>query len=216
MDARFISVVEIGQHFMTKDTGEQFYVKACREHTLPRNDGSSQSKGWIQRTPKLDPFWKLRPVACVVNTELKSEFGLWVKATLNLGSEFLMDRINLWRIFNNNDTEVPEDQLEEYALQLKVKDCSQIKGNSKTTSIIEPRESSFSACEISKKVIHLLRHSQTVQREEDGAVQWWRGENIFRIIPHKCSIGLMNVGKLVWLQAEDPNEDISIALTIRE
>ena len=35
MDAGFLSVVEIGQYFMTKDTGEQFYAKACREYTLP-------------------------------------------------------------------------------------------------------------------------------------------------------------------------------------
>ena len=42
---------------------------------------------------------------------------------------------------------------------------------------IEPGESSFSAYEISKKVINLLRHSQTVQREEDGAVQFWRIKN---------------------------------------
>ena len=48
MDAGFISVVEIGQYFMTKDTGEQFFAKACREHTLPRSNESSQSKGWIQ------------------------------------------------------------------------------------------------------------------------------------------------------------------------
>ena len=34
---------------------------------------------------------------------------------------------------------------------------------------IDTGESSVSAYEISKKVIHLLRHSQTVQREEDGA-----------------------------------------------
>ena len=39
---------------------------------------------------------------------------------------------------------------------------------------IEPGESSFSACEISKKVINLLGHNQTVQREDDGAVQFWR------------------------------------------
>ena len=39
---------------------------------------------------------------------------------------------------------------------------------------IEPGESSFSAYEITKKVIHLLRHSQTVQREEDGAVHFWK------------------------------------------
>ena len=39
---------------------------------------------------------------------------------------------------------------------------------------IEPGDSSLSAYEISKKVIHLLRHNQTVQREEDGAIQFWR------------------------------------------
>ena len=40
---------------MTKDTGEQFYAKACRENTLPRNDGSSQPKGWIQGNTKVGP-----------------------------------------------------------------------------------------------------------------------------------------------------------------
>ena len=39
---------------------------------------------------------------------------------------------------------------------------------------IEPGNSCLSAYEVSKKVIHLLRHSQIVQREEDGAVQFWR------------------------------------------
>ena len=45
---------------------------------------------------------------------------------------------------------------------------------------IEPGESSLSACEISKKVINLLRHSQTVQREDDGAVQFWKIKNYLR------------------------------------
>ena len=55
MDAGFISVVEIGQYFMTKDTEEQFFAKACREYTLPRNDESSQPKGWIQGNTKIGP-----------------------------------------------------------------------------------------------------------------------------------------------------------------
>ena len=38
---------------------------------------------------------------------------------------------------------------------------------------IEPGNS-LSAYEVSKKVIHLLRHSQIVQREDDGAIQFWR------------------------------------------
>ena len=40
--------------------------------------------------------------------------------------------------------------------------------------------------------------------------------SIFEIIIPKYIVGLMIDGKLVWLQEEDPNEDISIALTIRE
>ena len=42
MDAGFIHVVEIGQYFMTKDTEEQFFARACLEYTLPRDDPSSQ------------------------------------------------------------------------------------------------------------------------------------------------------------------------------
>ena len=51
MNARFVSVVEIGQYFMTKDNGEHFYAMACREYTLPRNDGSRETR-------KLNPCWK--------------------------------------------------------------------------------------------------------------------------------------------------------------
>ena len=39
---------------------------------------------------------------------------------------------------------------------------------------IEPAESSLSAYEVSKKVVNLLRHCQTIQREDDGAVRFWR------------------------------------------
>ena len=55
MDAGFIHVVEIGQYFMTKDTEEQFFARACREYTLPRFDESSQPKGWIQENTRIGP-----------------------------------------------------------------------------------------------------------------------------------------------------------------
>ena len=59
--------VEIGQYFMTEDNGEQFHAMACREYTLPKDDGSSHPRGWIQGNAKLDPCWKSRPVACMLN-----------------------------------------------------------------------------------------------------------------------------------------------------
>ena len=47
MDAGFLNVVENGQYFMTRDTGDltQFHAVACREYTLPRDDEASQPKG---------------------------------------------------------------------------------------------------------------------------------------------------------------------------
>ena len=75
-DAGFISVVEIEHYFMTKDNGEQFYAKACREDTLPKVTDHHNQKDGSRETQKLDPCWKLRPVAYMVNTELKLESGL--------------------------------------------------------------------------------------------------------------------------------------------
>ena len=93
---------------------------------------------------------------------------------------------------NNNDTEVPEDLPEEQALQQNVKDfacrskskarpqrtepagCSPsiIPMKARNWIDIEPGNHSLSAYEVSKKEIHLLRHSQQVQRAEDGAVHF--------------------------------------------
>ena len=95
---------------------------------------------------------------------------------------------------NNNDTEVPVDQPEKQALQLNVKDFAcrskaqakpkrrEFAGSSRRIVHmerrnwidIEPGKHSLSAYEVSKKVIHLLRHSLQVRREEDGAVHFWR------------------------------------------
>ena len=98
---------------------------------------------------------------------------------------------------NNNNTEsladLPEEQASQpimkvFAARSKAKAKPQrrepvdyspsiIPMNERKWIDIEPENSSLSAYEISKKVIHLLRHSHTVQREEDGAVQFWRIKN---------------------------------------
>ena len=59
MDAGFTHVVEIGQYFMTKDTEEQFFAKACREYTLPRNDESSPPIGCIQGNTRIGPVLEI-------------------------------------------------------------------------------------------------------------------------------------------------------------
>ena len=76
-EAGFMRVVEVGQYFVTKNTGslKQFRSVACREYTLPRDDPASQPKGWIQGKMSIGPA-KSRPVFSTSNMELKFEFGL--------------------------------------------------------------------------------------------------------------------------------------------
>ena len=74
-DAGFLTAVEVGQYFMTKDTEEfsQFTDSvACREYTLPRDEKSSDPKGWIRGTRRLAPCWKSQLAAYKVTMEWKS------------------------------------------------------------------------------------------------------------------------------------------------
>ena len=91
---------------------------------------------------------------------------------------------------NNNEQEIPELQLEEYALKIgwerflhaeKPQRREPAGSSPRTVPIgrrnwidIESGKYSFSDYEVSKEVTHLLRLSQHVYREEDGAVQFWR------------------------------------------
>ena len=137
MDAGFLSVVEIGQYFMTKDTGDltQFHAVACREHLLPREEGASQPRGWIHGNTKIGPVLEVTTsylhgkhgVETRIMSLSRDDTHSWVR-TSHGSNKFVMDS-------NNNDTKVPEDQLEEQALQLNAKDfVSQAsKGKSKTT-----------------------------------------------------------------------------------
>ena len=94
---------------------------------------------------------------------------------------------------NHNNTEIPADPHEDEKSQTCVKViAARSKAKAKpqkrepvdTPTIIpmherkwidiDPSEQSLNAHEVSKKVISLLRHNQTVQRQEDGAIQFWR------------------------------------------
>ena len=58
-DAGFLTTADVGQYFMTKDTEEfsKFTDSlACREYTLPRDDKSTDPKGWIRGNTKIGPM----------------------------------------------------------------------------------------------------------------------------------------------------------------
>ena len=191
MEAGFFRVVEMGQYFMTKDTGDfrQFRSVACREYTLPRDDPASQPKGWIQGNMR---------IGLVLEVTTSFQYGKhgieiriwsvgqdnsqsWVRISYGT-NKYVIDS-------NHNNTEPPaephEDQTSQtsesvIAARSKAKAKPQkrepvdvpsiIPMHERTWIDIEPSEPTLAACEVSKKVISLLRHNQTVQREEDVAI----------------------------------------------
>ena len=196
MDAGFLNVVEIGQYFMTKDTAEfsQFTdAVACREYTLPRGEEASEPKGWIRGNIKIGPV--LEVATCC----LHGKYGVRIRImSMNKDTSHSWVRIShgsnkLVTNLNNNEQETSEVQFEEYALKLNASDfaCgSKAKAkrqrrelaSSSTRTIpigernwidVEPGKYSISDYEVSKKLIHLLRHG-SLPRENDGAIEFWR------------------------------------------
>ena len=75
-DAGFLTTVEVGQNFMTRDTGEfsQFTESvACRGCTLPRDEKSSEPKGWTPRNTKIGPV--LEVTTCC----LRGKYGVEIR-----------------------------------------------------------------------------------------------------------------------------------------
>ena len=207
MDAGFLSVVENGQYFMTKDTGDltQFNTVACREYTLPRDDGSSQPRGWIQGNTKIGPVMEVTTsylhgkhgVEIRIMSLSRDNTDSWVRISHG-SNKCVMD-------LNNNDTEIPEDQLEEHALQLDAKDFvgrSKAKAkpqrrepagsSSKIISMerrnwidIEPGKHFLSEYEVSKKVIifFFVTHRKYIEKTMERFIFWRIKENLQNPFP---------------------------------
>ena len=181
MDAGFLNVVEIGQYFMTKDTAEfsQFTdAVACREYILPRNEDSSEPKGWIRGHTKIGPA--LEVTTCC----LQGKYGVEIRImSMNKDNSHSWVRIShgVKKLVTNlnNEQETSEVQFEEiYASRLNAGDfASRTKAKAKphrrdsassstrtipigerTWTDVEPGEYSLSDCAVSKKLINLLRH----------------------------------------------------------
>ena len=127
-DAGFLTTVEVGQYFMTKDTEEfsQFTESvACREYTLPRDEKSSDPKGWIRGNTKI---W---PVLEVTTSYLQGKKGVevrsesvnkdnshsWVRICHGL-NKLVTDLSN--KEDHDNEQETSEMQFEEFSLKTNV------------------------------------------------------------------------------------------------
>ena len=193
-EAGFMRVVEVGQYFVTKDTGDfrQFQSVACRAYTLPRDDQTSQPKGWIQGNMRIGPV--LEVTTSFQHFKYGIEIRIW---SMNQDNSHSWVRISYGTVKYVNDsiednTENPADPQEEESLQTsssmvaarsKAKAKPQSRESAGTTTIplrerrwidIEPSKQDLDSYDLSKKVINLLRHNQTLQREEDGAIQFYK------------------------------------------
>ena len=100
---------------MTKDTGDfrQFHAVVCREYTLPRDDGSSQPRGWIQGNTKIGPVLEITTsylygkhgIEIRIWSLRKDNSHSWVRISHG-SNKFVNDS-------NYNNTEVPADLPEE-------------------------------------------------------------------------------------------------------
>ena len=120
-EAGFMRVVEVGQYFVTKDTGDfrQFQSVACREYTLPRDDQASQPKGWIQGNMRIGPV-------LVVTTSFQHfKYGIEIRIkSVNKDDSHSWVRISYGTVkcvidSIEDNTENPADPQEEESLQTK-------------------------------------------------------------------------------------------------
>ena len=194
-EAGCMRVVEVGQYFVTKNTGDfrQFRSVACRECTLPRDDPSSQPRGWIQGNMRIGPV--LEVTTSFKNFKYGIEIRIWSVGQDNCQSWVRISYGTIKYVVHSNqdNTEIPADPSENQVPQTSIKViAARSKAKAKpqqrelvdTTATIpmherrwidiEPSEQTLAAYDLSKKVISLFRHNQTVQREKDGAIEFYR------------------------------------------
>ena len=185
-EAGFMRVVEVGHFFVTKDTGDfrQFRSVACREYTLPRDDPASQPKGWIQGNMRIGLVLEVTTsfqhfkygIEIQIESVNKDDSHSWVK--ISYGTvKYVGDSIQ-------DNTEIPADPQEERVPQTSIKVVAArskakakpqprvLVGTTATIPIHERRwidivssKQNLASYDLSKKVINLLRHNQTLQRE---------------------------------------------------
>ena len=201
--------VEVGQYFMTMDTEEfsQFTESvACREYTLlPRDEKSSDPKGWIRGNTKVGPVLEVTTsypqgkygVEIRNESENKDKSHSWVRISHCLNK--LVTDLSNNEENDNNEQETSEMQFDNFALksnarafasrtEAKAKPRKRTSACSSTRAVPicqrpwtnnEPETYSPIAFPVSKRLTTLVRHGQ-LPREEDGAIEFWRIKDYLR------------------------------------
>ena len=198
-EAGFMSVVEVGQYFVTRNASE-FLLRsvACREYTLPRDDPASEAKGWIQGNTRIGPILEVTTsfqhfkfgVEVRIQSVKEDNSQSWVRisyGTIRYVNNYI--KYNTQSLASPHEEEAEPASSEVFAARSKAKAKPQPRESSGTTTIpfneriwidIVPSKQDFDSHMLSKRVINLLRHNQNVNRERDGAVLFYKIKSLIR------------------------------------
>ena len=127
-DAGFLKTVEVGQYFMTKHTDEflQFAEPVtCLEYTLPRDEKSTDPKGWIRGNTKIGPVLEVTTsylqrkygVEIRIESINKDKSHSWVRIAHGL-NKLVTDLID--KEYDDKEQETSETKTELFALKTEV------------------------------------------------------------------------------------------------
>ena len=198
-EAGFMSVVEVGQYFVTRNASE-FLLRsvACREYTLPRDDPASEAKGWIQGNTRIGPILEVTTtfqhfkfgVEVRIQSVKEDNSQSWVR--ISYGTIRYVN--NYIKFYTHNFASSYEEKAEPtssevIAARSKAKAKPQPRESSGTTTIsfneriwidIVPSRQDYDSHKVSRRVINILRHNRDVNRERDGAVQFYKIKFLMR------------------------------------
>ena len=168
-------VVEVGQYFVTRDAGEfrQFRAVACREYTLPRDDKTSQPKGWIRGNMRIG-------LVLEVTTSFQHfKYGIETRIqSVNQDDSHSWVRISYGTVKYVNDsiednTENPADSKEEESVQTS---SSVVAAMSKAKAKPQPRESTGTTT-IPEQWQLYVKNLRTIKMDQ-GNLRFLMGQSI--------------------------------------
>ena len=179
-EAGFLSVVEVGQYFVTRNASE-FLLRsvACREYTLPRDDPASEAKGWIQGNTRIGPILEVTTtfqhfkfgVEVRIQSVKEDNSQSWVRisyGTIRYVNNYI--KYNTHNFASSYEETAESTSSEVIAARSKAKAKPQPRESSGTTTIsfneriwidIVPSRQDYDSYKLSKRVINILPHNQT-------------------------------------------------------
>ena len=155
-----------------------------------RDDRASQPKGWIQGNMRIGPVLEVTTsfqhfkygIEIRIKSVNQDDSHSWVR--ISYGTvKYVTDSIevNTENPADPQEEQIPQASTSVVAARSKAKAKPQPRELAGTTTIplrerrwidIEPSKQNLASYDISKKVINLLRHNQTLHREHDGALEF--------------------------------------------